>query len=257
MWHYAEMGSGRLLILLHGIGMSNVAWNAVMPYLSPTRRVIAFDIAGFGLTPSLPSGTLPTVTNLVDDLERSLHEMGVDIPVDVAGNSLGGYMALEAARRGVARSVVAISPAGLWRRQPPPHVKYVFGSMRFLATNFTGLVKASMHVALLRELALAIPVSVGSRRMPLPDALRALDDLTTSQAFEDTFDNTRTPFSGGDFSARLTVAFGDRDWILPKKSRYLKRLPAGTKLVEKLGWGHVPMWADPSGVAQLILRGSQ
>jgi pimeloyl-ACP methyl ester carboxylesterase len=183
--------------------------------------------------------------------------MGVDGALDIAGNSLGGYMALEAARRGVARSVVAISPAGLWRRQPPPHVKYVFGSMRFLVRNFTGLVKASIHVALLREMALAIPVSAGSRRMPLPDALRALDDLATSQAFENTFDNTRTPFLRGDFSARLTVAFGDRDWILPKGSRYLKRLPATTQLVEKLGWGHVPMWVDPFGVAQLILQGTQ
>jgi pimeloyl-ACP methyl ester carboxylesterase len=93
--------------------------------------------------------------------------------------------------------------------------------------------------------------------MPLRDALRAVDDLATSQAFEDTFDNTRCPFSGGDFSAHLTVAFGDRDWILPKGSRYLKRLPATTKLVEKLGWGHVPMWVDPFGVAQVILQGTQ
>jgi pimeloyl-ACP methyl ester carboxylesterase len=237
--------------------MSHFAWNAVMPYLSSARRVVAFDIPGFGLTPSLPRGMLPTVTNLVDDLERAIREMGVDVPLDIAGNSLGGYMALEAARRSVARSVVAISPAGLWRRYPPPHVKSVFGSMRFLARNFGGLVKASMHLALLREVALAIPVSVGSRHMPLRDALRAVDDLATSQAFEDTFDNTRTPFLGGDFPARLTVAFGDRDWILPKGSRYLKRLPATTKLVEKLGWGHVPMWVDPFGVAQLILQGTQ
>jgi pimeloyl-ACP methyl ester carboxylesterase len=237
--------------------MSHVAWNAVTPYLCSTRRVIAFDIAGFGSTPPLPRGKLPTVANLVEGLERSIHEMGIDIPVDVAGNSLGGYMALEAARRGLARSVVAISPAGLWRRQPPPHVKYVFGSMRFLARNFKGLVKASMHVPLLREVILAIPVSAGSRHMPLCDALRAVDDLATSKAFEETFDNTRTPFSGGDFAARSTVAFGDRDWILPKGSRYLKRLPASTKCVEKPGWGHVPMWVDPSGVAQLILQGTE
>jgi pimeloyl-ACP methyl ester carboxylesterase len=49
MWHYSEKGAGRPLILLHGIGMSHVAWNAVTSYLSSARRVIAFDIAGFGL----------------------------------------------------------------------------------------------------------------------------------------------------------------------------------------------------------------
>src|SRR5215217_509878 len=98
LWHYSEDGSGRPLILLHGIGMSHTAWNAVTPYLRKTRRVIAFDIAGFGLTPPLPSGTLPTASNLVESLDRSLRAIGIELPVDIAGNSLGGYMALEAAK---------------------------------------------------------------------------------------------------------------------------------------------------------------
>ena len=136
VWRYEETGSGRPLILLHGIGMSHAAWNAVTPYLRATRRVIAFDIAGFGLTPPLPAGTLPTIANLVEALERSLHEMGLDLPIDVAGNSLGGCMALEAARRGIARSVVAISPIGLWRAHPAPHVKYVFRGMRLHGAVF-------------------------------------------------------------------------------------------------------------------------
>jgi len=53
----------------------------------------------------LPSETLPTIANLVEDLERSLGEMSIDVPVDIAGNFLGGCMALEAARRGIARTV--------------------------------------------------------------------------------------------------------------------------------------------------------
>ena len=257
MWHYYEKGSGRPLILLHGIGMSHVAWNAVIPYLCSTRRVIAFDIAGFGLTPRLPSGTLPTVPNLVEGLERSLREMGIEVPVDIAGNSLGGYMALEAAKRGIARSVVAISPAGLWRGHGAPHVKYVFGGLRFLARNLPQLLKATVQIALLRELALAVPMSVGSRRMPVSDALRAVDDLATSSAFEETFDNTLTPFSGGSIAVPVTVAFGDRDWILLKGWQRRDELPVHTRWVEKHGWGHVPMWVDPVGVSHLILEGTQ
>ena len=126
LWHYCETGSGRPLILLHGIGMSHVVWNAVTPYLGSTRRVIAFDTPGFGLTPPLLKGVAPNIPNLVDGLERSIQEIGIRPPVDIAGNSLGGCMALEAARRGVARSVVAISPTGLWRKHEPLHVKYVF-----------------------------------------------------------------------------------------------------------------------------------
>jgi pimeloyl-ACP methyl ester carboxylesterase len=99
LWHYRDTGTGRPLVLLHGIGMSHAAWNAVTLYLSPTRRVIAFDIAGFGSTPPLPFGRQPTVGHLVDGLEESLRTLAIELPVDIAGNSLGGGMALEAARR--------------------------------------------------------------------------------------------------------------------------------------------------------------
>jgi pimeloyl-ACP methyl ester carboxylesterase len=256
MWHFRETGSGRPLILLHGIGMSHAAWNAVTPHVCAARRVIAFDIAGFGQTSPLPSETPPTIANLVDGLERSLHEIGIDVPVDMAGNSLGGGMALEAARRGLARSVVAISPIGLWRAHPAPHVKHVFRTLRFMAQKCPRLTRATMRKSWLRELALAVPISVGSRRMPVSDALRAVDDLAISTAFEDTFDHTRAPFSGREITVPVTVAFGDRDWILPRGSQHRTELPAHTRWIRMHGWGHVPMWVDPLGVSTLILEGT-
>ena len=142
-------------------------------------------------------------------------------------------------------------------RDPAPHVKYVFGGLRFMARTFPNLLKATVRTSLLRELALAVPVSVGSRRMPVNDALRAVEDLAASSAFEETFDNTRAPFSGRDIAIPVTVAFGDRDWILPKGSQRRNDLPEHTRWIKKHGWGHVPMWVDPLGVAQLILEGTQ
>jgi pimeloyl-ACP methyl ester carboxylesterase len=255
LWHYGATGSGRPLILLHGIGMSHAAWSAVTPHLCTTRRVIAFDIAGFGLTPPL-SNRDPTLANLVDGLVGSIHDLGIEIPVDIAGNSLGGSMGLEAAARGIARSVVAISPAGLWREHPPRHVKYVFRGLRFMATNFTGLLKAAMQFAWLREILLAAPISAGSACMPVSAAHRAIIDLAQSPAFEKTFEQTWPPLSGLDITVPVTVAFGDRDWILPKGSRCRNALPAHTKWIDRPTWGHVPMWVDPTGVAQLILEGT-
>ena len=160
--------------------MSHAAWSAVTPYLSARRRVIAFDIAGFGLTPALPNGTDPTVARLVDGLAHSLHDLGVEIPVDIAGNSLGGSMALEAAARGIARSVAAISPAGLWKHHPPHHVAHVFRGLRFTAKTCPGLLKAAMRTPWLREMLLAVPMSPGSARMPAREACRAIDDLAGS-----------------------------------------------------------------------------
>src|SRR5262249_15591519 len=156
--------------------------------------------------------------------------------------SLGGTMALEAAKRGLARSVVAISPAGLWKEHPAPHVRYVFGALRFMSTRFPNLLKQAMHSMPLRELAFAVPLSVGSGRMPVIDTQRALDDLRTAAAFETTFENTTSPFCGGEITTPLTVTFGNRDWILTRGSRQRSRLPAHTRWIEKRWWGHVPMW---------------
>jgi pimeloyl-ACP methyl ester carboxylesterase len=165
-------------------------------------------------------------------------------------------MALEAARRGMARSVVAICPAGLWEEHPAPHVEHVFGAARFLATRFPGFLKTVVRVPVLREVVFAVPISVGSMRMPADDAVQVVDDLSRSSAFEDTFDATRSPFSGEDIAVPVTVAFGDRDCIVTKCSRWRHRLPAHTQWVTVQGWGHVPMWVDPIGVARLILDGT-
>jgi pimeloyl-ACP methyl ester carboxylesterase len=255
-WHYTENGTGPPLVLLHGIGMSHAAWNAVVPHLSPLRRVIAFDIAGFGATAPLPSGTAPTIPHLVDALAASLDAIGLSGPVDIAGNSLGGGMALEAARRGLAKSVVAISPIGLWKERPPPHVAGIFLALRFMTVHASGPLKAAMRSPSLRELMLALPLSVGSRRMPVADARRAIDDMARARAFDATFESTRTPLRVRDIRVPVTIAFGDRDWILTAGARRRDALPAHATWVTRREWGHVPMWSDPIGVAWLMLRGT-
>jgi pimeloyl-ACP methyl ester carboxylesterase len=232
--------------------MSHAAWAAVAPYLRASRRVIAFDIAGFGATPPLPAHVQPTVANLVDALEHALREIGLVDPVDIAGNSLGGVMALEAARRGLARSAAAISPIGLWQDGPPPHVRYVFQGLRFTATRAPRLVKAAVRRPLLRELMLAVPLSIGSRRMPAEDAVRSVDDIAAARAFESTFEHTRAPFCGAGITVPVTVVFGGCDWILTSSARRRSALPPHTTWIDQPRWGHVPMWADPAGVAAFL-----
>jgi pimeloyl-ACP methyl ester carboxylesterase len=89
------------------------------------------------------------------------------------------------------------------------------------------------------------------------DALRTVDDLAAETAFEATFEHTRTPFRGSTITAPVTIAFGDRDWILREGSPRRDAVPAHTRWVVGHGWGHVPMWVDPIGVSRLILDGTQ
>ena len=155
---------------------------------------------------------------------------------------------------GVARTAVAISPAGLWATRPPAHVKYIFRAMRAMSTHCPGALKGALHAAWLRELVLALPLSAGSRRMSATAACQAVDDLRQSTAFESTFESTRLAFCGPGIAVPTTVVFGERDWIFPAWSRRRNAVPTHVRWLTKPGWGHVPLWVDPTGVAELILE---
>src|SRR5690348_1662742 len=102
---------GEPVVLLHGVTGSESMWGNVVPLLEDDYEVFALTAAGHrGGRPVRP-GT--SVRDLVDDAERSLDELGLDRP-HLVGNSLGGWIALELARRGRASSVCALSPAGCW-----------------------------------------------------------------------------------------------------------------------------------------------
>ena len=98
-------GSGPPLILLHGIGLDRATWDPVVPILAREREVIAVDLPGFGESQALDA------TPDVAALAAAVEGLGIERP-HVAGNSLGGGIALELGRRGSAASVCAISPIG-------------------------------------------------------------------------------------------------------------------------------------------------
>lgn len=252
MMHYVESGDGEVLVLLHGIGMSSNAWKPVMSLLSQSRRVIAFDVHGFGKSAPLPLSVTPTTENLVIALRGSLQEMGIEEPVDIVGNSMGGWMALEAARQGLARSVVAISPAGLWLK-PPLRAKHTFFGIRAVARRFPRLVNSALENPWLRELLMALPLTTGCRRMPAEAAIEATRDFVNSVGFDHTFRSASRFTDGQEIKVPVTIAFGTHDILLPSKARLRDELPPQTRWLEPTGWGHVPMWKDPQGVSELIL----
>jgi pimeloyl-ACP methyl ester carboxylesterase len=120
---YQRVGQGEPLVLLHGQGLSRHSWDPVLPQLAAARDVIAIDLPGHGESPrqprnmgSAPAGLAITVAELLDELSLAA--------VHLAGNSLGGWVALELARQGRAKTVTALAPAGLWRRSAPRHVRF-------------------------------------------------------------------------------------------------------------------------------------
>ncbi|MDQ4040208.1 MAG: alpha/beta fold hydrolase, partial [Actinomycetota bacterium] len=105
-------GSGEPLVLIHGIGSQRQVWGPVMDRLTPQREVVALDLPGFGDSPVAPDAEL-TPAGHARYVAALLDELGLKRP-HVAGNSLGGGVALELARMGRARSATGLSPVGFW-----------------------------------------------------------------------------------------------------------------------------------------------
>ncbi len=104
-------GTGTPLVLLHGFTDTWRTWDLVLPALERRHDVLAPTLAGHAGGPRLDDA--PRIGDLADAVERAMDDAGFE-RAHIAGNSLGGYVALQLAARGRARSVVALAPAGGW-----------------------------------------------------------------------------------------------------------------------------------------------
>jgi pimeloyl-ACP methyl ester carboxylesterase len=106
-------GSGTPLVCLHGFMDTWRTWELVLPALARRHDVLAVTLAGHAGGPPIAGEV--SGRKVVDAAERAMEEAGLET-AHLVGNSLGGYVALQLAARGRARTVVAFAPAGGWAR---------------------------------------------------------------------------------------------------------------------------------------------
>jgi len=249
---YTRSGAGAPLVLLHGIGLDRRSWDPVIPALARRFDVIAVDLPGFGQ--SAPGGQADPRA-LAGAVAALLTELGVTAP-HLAGNSLGGWVALELAALRPVASLTLLSPAGLWQRDTPRYCRVSLQASRWLARHAAGPLSRLARFRLGRVLVLGQTHGRPARLTP-EYARTAIQAMGTCPGFEATLAATarRRFLATAPISAPVTVAFGSRDvLLLPRQSRHLDQLPAGTKAETLPGCGHVPIADDPAAVAELITR---
>jgi pimeloyl-ACP methyl ester carboxylesterase len=247
-------GSGPPLVLLHGIGHHWQAWRPVIELLADEFDVIACDLPGFGRSDRLPPGVDPTIPAYVDALAGWLGELGLQRP-HVAGNSMGGAIALELAARDEVASATALSPAGFWTA----------GERRWCQLTSLGLV-AHLPRALgpvvvrlagtrLGRLTLLAQLFGHPSRIPADEAAATLRDAIHAPAFPAALAafSRYVPADLGATTVPVTIAWGNHDWLLPRRlqaPRARRMLPHAQHVA--LGAGHVPYFDDPAAVAAVI-----
>ncbi|MGY1502499.1 alpha/beta fold hydrolase [Streptomyces sp. QTS52] len=255
---YARVGAGEPLLLLHGIGHHRQAWDPVIDILATERDVIAVDLPGFGASPALPDGLahdLPTMTAVFAALCEALE---LDRP-HVAGNSLGGLLALELGREKRVRSVTTLSPAGFWSQAER---RYAFGmllAMRRAARSMpVPLVERLSRSAAGRSVLMSTIYARPGRRSPEAVVAETLA-LANAQRFTETLRAGRDiRFTDDIPGVPVTVAWGTRDLLLVRRQGVrAKQIIPKARLIRLPGCGHVPMNDDPALVARVLLDGSR
>ncbi len=250
---YDRAGSGEPLILLHGQGFSRRSWDPVIAGLAVDRDVIAVDLPGHGDSPRQPRDRGNTPHDLAIAVAELLDQLSIPT-AHVAGNSLGGWVALELGRLQRARTVTALSPAGLWRRRAPRHIRLAMRQARLNARVTRRLAPHAPRTRLARGLAM-LQVSGRPFRLPYEPVRTAVHDMATAPGFRETLRGLEQHRfeDGAAITAPVTIAFGSRDRVLlPIVSRRRDQLPDHARWVTLAGCGHVPMFDDPHAVTDLL-----
>lgn len=252
--NHHRVGAGEPLVLIHGVGHHWQGWRPVIEPLSRTFDVLACDSPGFGHSAPLPAGVRPNIAAYADAYERFFAERGLDRP-HVAGNSMGGAIALELGRRGAVRSVTALSPAGFWTDAERRYCQRLLATVGTTPRPLRPLMRLAMRSVTGRRLLLSLLHGFPAQ-VPPSAAIAALDALWDSPVLLDALDAFDDySFSDGEPLRGLpvTVAWGDRDRLLlygRQAPRARRALPHARHLT--LGAGHLPCYDDPAAVVSVI-----
>ncbi len=251
-------GKGADVVLLHGLGGTWHVWKPIIPILEGSFRVHAVTLPGHLDGPAMPAGVTASRDSLADALMAELKKRGIEQP-HLVGNSLGGLMSLELARRGYAKSVTALSPAGAWQTEkeyqavarPFKIIYAILPILIFLTTlflRFTGVRKALNKKAMEH-----------GDRVPENECRRAMNSLRQTHILPELLNSMGTdgpiqPMQAG--NVPITIAWCEHDQVIPYEI-YGKPMIAtieGCTPITIRDVGHVPMYDDPQQVADVILE---
>jgi pimeloyl-ACP methyl ester carboxylesterase len=253
-------GEGEPLVLLHGFTGHWRHWKPVLADLVARYEVIAPTLSGHNGGPAYPSGMgLEKVADAGDSLERHLNELGVGT-AHFVGNSMGGSLALELAKRGRARSVIAFSPGGGWELGGPEPERIA----RFFARQMRML-------RITRKQMPRLMARPGARKLALRDIMRHGELLAPADAVDFSLDPLACTVVGDvlgslragrahvedldQVAAPTLIAWAEHDRILPLatcSARFRREIAnAEFRVVPRVG--HVPMWDDTRLVVTTII----
>ncbi|MEI7058200.1 alpha/beta hydrolase [Nocardioides sp. CCNWLW239] len=253
MLAYERTGSGEPLLLIHGIAHRRQAWAGVVERLAGEFEVITVDLPGHGESPAFDLAGRTVRAAVTDELNALRVSLGIERP-HVAGNSLGGLLALEMADSGHARSVTALSPAGFWmNRADYLYVRGLFAGIQAVARPLAPVAPTVLRSRVARTVTMGCFYAHPERIDPDVAAGDAANMVASREGIKTFFSSAYRYPGATQTDVPTTIAWATRDLtLLPYQAKVAaRRLPHASHRW-LAGCGHVPMNDDPDLVAEVI-----
>lgn len=255
-------GSGEPVVLLHGFTAAWGIWRPILADLVARYEVLAPTLPGHDGGAPYPAEMPITFERSADAVEELLNDLGVDT-AHLVGNSMGGGIALELAKRGRARSVTALAPAGGWSPGDGegPRIGDFFAKQVKMLRRTHAWSERIMRRPGTRRLAFREIMRHGELVSPADAAAisRAALQCSISRRAIQALRADEAGLTIGDLdriACPVLLATPQHDRVLPGPRhvpRYRREIP-GVQTVTLSDCGHVPVWDDTELVVKLIVE---
>lgn len=242
-------GTGKPLVLVHGMGSAATAWQPVIADLVKGFKVVTVDLPGHGQTPYSQAQPMDP-SSLSKLIVENLQRLGID-KFHIVGNSLGGWVSLEMAANNPeqVQSVTALAPAGLWLK--PFTTRYPGEvALRLMASGVEKIAPSALNFTWAKKIGFET-VSPRWQELSYDLCLDATNAMAKSTGYFPAWDALLGKRFDKQIQSKIpvTIIFGDSDHTLPSKTCQERSLaPAHAKWLIFPRTGHVPMWDSPNQV---------
>ena len=253
---YTQDLNNPALVLVHGLGSAGSIWKTLVPQLIESFTVYAIDLPGHGDAPLSQNEEMDPRSLAQAIVDYMVSEMDVKT-MHVAGNSLGGWIALEMAAVAPDHilSVTALAPAGLWHEQPPRKFPPSLVA-RILAKISQHFMKTAYRIPVLKAIGYK-KITHLWRELSFESCRDSVIAMAKSKGYMPMWHgaNGRRFESVVPEKVKLSVVFGDEDLTLPEEIAQEKSVaPAHSRWIVVDNCAHVIMWNYPALTVELIKK---
>ena len=254
-WHFQLLGSGPVVLLLHGTGAATHSWHKLVPLLATKYTIIALDLPGHGFsgTPNGDGLSLPGMAMLISALLFKLDVAPVAIIGHSAGAALGAELIL-ANQRDVSHLIAingAFKPfAGLAAHTFPAFAK----AIALNPLTIFALASGGGDKARIEKLMAGTGSKLDARSLDLYARLFATPGHVAGvMGMMARWELGKLAPRLAQLTVKTTFIVGSNDLtISPEVSADVAKVVPSAKLVRLEGLGHLAHEEDPQGVARAV-----